>query len=71
MARRTRAEALSIPVRVRLSPFEKQMAEQAALVNRQKFSEFIRDAVMSAAGDCLEDVPESRRRVVFLSAKSS
>jgi uncharacterized protein (DUF1778 family) len=51
---RQRAETRSSPIRVRLSRAERQLAEKAALVNRQNVSEFLRDALLSAAGDCLE-----------------
>jgi uncharacterized protein (DUF1778 family) len=51
---RQRAETRSSPIRVRLSSAERRLAEQAARVNRQNVSEFLRDALLSAAGDCLE-----------------
>lgn len=57
MARAIRAEAASKDaLRVRFSPEERQLALRAAEVNRQTISGFIRDAVLSAAGDCLEDI---------------
>jgi uncharacterized protein (DUF1778 family) len=49
-----RAEAPSTPVRVRLSPAEQARAQEAAKANRQNLSQFIRDAVVTAAEDCLE-----------------
>ena len=52
--RRPRGEAPSRPTGVRLSPEERRLAEQAALVNRQCLSDFIRDAVVTAASECLE-----------------
>lgn len=51
---RRRAEAPSTPVRVRLSPAEKAIVERAAKVNRQNVSQFLRDALVTAAEDCLE-----------------
>ncbi len=38
----------------RLSAEESSVVEQARLVNRQSFSEFVRDAALTAAEDCLE-----------------
>jgi uncharacterized protein (DUF1778 family) len=52
--RRIRAEAPSRPYPVRLSPDERARVEAAARVNFQKFSEFARDALVTAADDCLE-----------------
>lgn len=69
MARRIRAEAPSEPVRVRLSPVEKQMARDAAHINRQKLSAFIRDAIVSAAGDCLE-LPRRKSRAIFITTET-
>lgn len=40
--------------------------EEAARVNRQRPAEFVRDAIVCAAEDCLENVP-ARRRVPILS----
>lgn len=57
MAARTRAEAPSVPVPIRLSPAERDLVQQAAKVNHQRPSQFIRDAIITAAGDCLEHVP--------------
>ena len=62
-----RAEAPSSPLRVRLSPGERALAEQAALVNHQSLSQFMRDALVSAASECLE----SRVIVVTLHSGSS
>ncbi len=42
---------------LRFSPQERATAEQAARVNGQTLSAFVRDATLSAAGDCLESVP--------------
>lgn len=52
--RRSRAEAPSVPVPVRLSPAERERVAQAARVNGQGFSQFMRDALVTAAEDCLE-----------------
>ena len=50
----TRAEAPSAPLTVRLSPAERERVEQAAKVNRLSRSQFSRDALLTAAEDCLE-----------------
>jgi uncharacterized protein (DUF1778 family) len=55
MARKLRAEAPAVPMPVRLSPAERARIEEAARVNHQKVSEFCRDALVTAADDCLED----------------
>ena len=62
MARHPRAEAPTVPVPVRLSPAERQRVEEAARVNRQRVSEFMRDALVTAADDCLEDPLPSQPR---------
>lgn len=49
-----RAETKGRPLRVRLSPAERQRIEQAADVNGQNLSAFMRDALVTAADDCLE-----------------
>ena len=54
MSRPTRAEAPSLPLTTRLSPDERQQVNQAAAVNHQTPSEFARDALASAAAECLE-----------------
>lgn len=54
MSRKPRAEAPAQPVRVRLSPAERERVLEAARVNHQKLSEFARDALVTAAEDCLE-----------------
>lgn len=41
-------------VGVRLSATERKRVEEAAEVNRQRLSEFMRDALASAVDDCLE-----------------
>lgn len=53
-----RAESRTRPVAVRLSNQEFSRAMQAALLNRQPVSTFIRDAIVIAAEDCLEDEPQ-------------
>jgi uncharacterized protein (DUF1778 family) len=52
--RRMRAEALSQPLPVRLSPAERERVRVAARVNHQNVSQFARDALVTAADDCLE-----------------
>ncbi len=58
MAGKLRAEALSTSTHVRLSPAEHSLIEAAALVNHQNVSQFARDALMSAAGECMEIPPK-------------
>lgn len=53
--RRPRAEAPSHVRTLRLSPVEDARVRLAAKVNGQKFAEFARDALVTAAEDCLED----------------
>jgi uncharacterized protein (DUF1778 family) len=52
-----RAEAPSTPFRVRLSPDERALAQEAARANHQTMSQFMRDALVTAASDCLETGP--------------
>lgn len=52
--RRPRAEAASVPLRTRLSPAERERVKLAARINHQNLSEFMRDALVTAAEDCLE-----------------
>ncbi len=54
MSRPLRAEAPTQPMPVRLSPAERDQLKQAAKVNHQKTSQFARDAIVTAAEDCLE-----------------
>lgn len=54
MSRPARAEAPSAPLPVRLSPGERQLVEQAAKANHQNTSQFARDALVTAAAECLE-----------------
>ena len=56
--RRVRAEARSQPFPIRLSPAERSIVEQAASVNRQNLAQFGRDALLTAAAECLETKPE-------------
>jgi len=63
MARPIRAEAPSgQPWRVRLSPDERDRAREAARVNQQTVSAFVRDAIDSAAAECLERPGRPGRR---------
>jgi uncharacterized protein (DUF1778 family) len=55
MARPVRAEAPSSPLPIRLSPDERECVEMAARVNRQTPSQFARDALVTAASECLEN----------------
>ena len=57
MSRKIRAEAPSAPFHVRLSPAERDRVEKAARTNRQALSEFVRDAIVTAAEECLEPTP--------------
>lgn len=52
---RLRGTAKSTPIQVRFSPEERAWIHQAARVNRQTVSTFIRDVVLLAADECLED----------------
>lgn len=54
MSRRARAEAPSTPTTMRLSPAEHDRLVEAARLNRQTLSQFARDAIVTAAEDCLE-----------------
>ena len=60
MAAKRRAEALTSNLSVRLSPAELLRAAAAARVNHQPLSTFVRVAVDTAAGECLEAAPGSR-----------
>lgn len=51
-----RAEAAAEPFRVRLSPAERERVERAARANHQEPSDFVRDAIVTAAEDCLESI---------------
>jgi hypothetical protein len=61
VGRPLRAEAESRPLVVRVSPAERRIIETAAKMNRQNQSQFARDALLTAAEDCLEDVGPQRR----------
>jgi len=54
MSRPTRAEAPSVPTCTRLSPAELVRVTLAAATNHQTVSQFARDALVTAADDCLE-----------------
>jgi uncharacterized protein (DUF1778 family) len=56
-----RAEAPSRPVSVRLSPRELKRAAEAAQINHQLIGDFIRDAIVTAAEECLENTESPRR----------
>jgi predicted transcriptional regulator len=53
----TRAEAPSTPTSVRLSPAELERVNEAARVNHQTPSQFKRDALVTAAAECLDRDP--------------
>jgi uncharacterized protein (DUF1778 family) len=52
--RKPRAEAAGKPFLIRLSPAERERLEAAARANRQPPADFARDALVTAADDCLE-----------------
>jgi len=54
MSRPVRAEAPSVATCTRLSPAERDRVDQAAKANHQTVSQFARDALNTAADDCLE-----------------
>lgn len=51
---RLRGEAPSVVRPLRLSPQEQERIDLAARLNRQNFSDFARDAMLTAAEDTLE-----------------
>jgi uncharacterized protein (DUF1778 family) len=57
MSGHLRAEAPSVGLGVRLSPAERERVDQAAAANHQTVSQFARDALVTAADDCLEPPP--------------
>lgn len=62
MGRPVRDEAQSVVVRVRLSPSEVARLKEAARVNRQSASAFMREAIEEASADCLEPLdPDDER----------
>jgi len=61
VSRPNRAEAPSLDFHVRLSPAERDRVDQAALANHQTSSEFGREALVTAADECLEDPPRGFR----------
>lgn len=54
MSRPVRDEVQSAVVTLRLSPKEQERLKEAARVNGQSPSAFMRDAIEGAAADCLE-----------------
>ncbi len=52
--RKPRAEAAAKPFLIRLSPAERERLEVAARANHQQPADFARDALVTAADDCLE-----------------
>jgi len=54
MSHPNRAEAPSVAISTRLSPAERDRVDQAAKANHQTVSQFARDAIVTAADDCLE-----------------
>ncbi len=56
MSHPARAEARSTPLSVRLSPLERARVHAAARVNHQTTSQFARDALVTAAAECLEAI---------------
>lgn len=62
MGRKTRAEAPSTLFWIRLSPFERARLKEAADANRQKLSDFARDALVIAIEDILETADGSDAR---------
>ena len=61
MSRPNRAEAPSLDFHIRLSPDERDRVDEAAKANQQTSSEFGREALVTAADDCLEHAPKSIR----------
>jgi uncharacterized protein (DUF1778 family) len=54
MARPARSEEAAKPYTLRLTRAERDRIEEAARVNRQKPADFARDALVTAADDCLD-----------------
>lgn len=52
--RKPRAEAPGRPFTTLLSPKERERVRKAARRNRQSLSDFAREAIVTAAEDCLE-----------------
>jgi len=57
VSRPNRAEASSKNLHVRLSPDERARVDEAAKANHQTTSQFSRDALVTAAAECLDDPP--------------
>ena len=60
MNRPTRAVAPGVPFTIRLSPDERIRLDQAMKANHQTQTEFVRDALMTAADECLEGSPHTK-----------
>lgn len=58
-----RAEAPAKPVPIRLSPQELRRACEAAQINHQTVSAFIRDAIVEATEDCLDPLDDQHDRL--------
>ncbi len=54
MARPARTDEPTKPYTLRLTKAERERIKKAARVNRQKPADFARDALVTAADDCLE-----------------
>lgn len=54
MARPARTTDKTKPYAIRLTKAERDRIKEAARVNRQKPAQFVRDAIVTAADDCLE-----------------
>lgn len=67
MSRPARAEAPSQDFHLRLSPDERARVDQAARANHQTSSDFGREALITAADDCLE---AQRRPAPFVAGNS-
>lgn len=52
------AEAARQVTTLRLSPAERERVAEAARANRQNVSQFARDAIVTAAEECLETSPD-------------
>lgn len=55
MPRKSRAEGPAHGYPVRLSTAERRRIQEAARANRQRFADFCRDALLTAAEESLED----------------
>lgn len=57
VSRPTRTDAATADFHVRLTAAERDRVDQAAKANHQTNSQFARDALVTAADECLEDGP--------------